>query len=803
MDIQCMGCMGMHDVEIDKCPHCGFKESEYKSIGYHLPIHSTLVDTYIVGRAIGYGGFGVTYVGYNAILDKKVAIKEYLPGEFATRSPGEATVSVFTGDKEKAYYRGLERFEQEAKKLSKLKDNEGIVEIYDCFRANNTVYIVMECLEGETLKELLKRKKKLSVEKATDIIAEVLKILSKVHQAGIIHRDISPENIFITKEGGIKLIDFGAAKNAATGYSKSLSVIIKQGYAPPEQYFSKGRQGSWTDVYACAATYYKLLTGITPEDSMERKGKDNLKPPSRYGIKIKKSQENALLNALALDIEKRTATSAEFLNGITAQNNKIKRTKAKNKKADIGRLPWGIKIAIGFAVVLLLMAFTAGYNIVRDNFITDEEVINQNQVYVPNVINLSYDEAEKILSENGLVAVRGDWVSSDDALRDTVMGQEISAGEIVDIGTEIKLDLSSGGINSVMGDYVGLSKEAAMEELDGLHIYANFEEVSSSMAKGCIVSQSIPCDEMVRRGSEVTLQVSKGMDDYEEGETVVPNLCNNDLETGLALAEESQLYIAIEKRSYSDVIPKGSIISQSYNQGDKVAKGTVVVLEVSDGVEMIEIPSYYLTKADDYKKTLEELGFECCIEYIYDENYVGEVFPGYVLELDVEAGEKYPIGTAVTIYEMDGLLFDASIVNNMDRITEKYKVGEEIKIEMELKAEQGNSAIPWSAKFVLNYDNEYLQFSGVEGNVTSEIINNRIENYESSLILRCQGNEKDYYDHIVVSFIALKEGATNILVSDYDYPYDQGFDSGFIVETSGYYYVASETAELISYIIEE
>ena len=161
--------------------------------------------------------------------------------------------------------------------LAKFQDEPNIVHIYDCFEANNTAYIVMEYLEGESVKELLAREGKISTDQALDIVLKVAAALKKVHKEGIIHRDIAPDNIYILKNGDVKVLDFGAARYATTKHSKSLSVIIKPGYAPEEQYRSRGDQGPWTDVYALAATFYKMVTGVTPEDAMERSVKDFLK----------------------------------------------------------------------------------------------------------------------------------------------------------------------------------------------------------------------------------------------------------------------------------------------------------------------------------------------------------------------------------------------------------------------------------------------------------------------------------------------------------------------------------------------
>jgi serine/threonine protein kinase len=189
----------------------------------------------------------------------------------------------------------------------------GIVQIYDVFQENDTAYIVMEFLEGEDLGTRLKREKTISADEAVKIMVPVLEALSAVHQSKIIHRDIAPNNIFLCKDGRVKLLDFGAARSATGTYSKSLTVLYKEGYTAEEQYQSRGEQGPWTDVYAAAATMYKAITGVTPDGAMERRRKDRLKEPSKCGVKIEKNVERAIMNALIMDHKKRTQ-SAEIFN---------------------------------------------------------------------------------------------------------------------------------------------------------------------------------------------------------------------------------------------------------------------------------------------------------------------------------------------------------------------------------------------------------------------------------------------------------------------------------------------------------
>ena len=287
MLVRCLGCMEQYEEEYKVCPHCGYVVGTTAEEAIHMEPGTILHDRYIAGKVLGYGGFGVTYIGWDGRLEQKVAIKEYLPSEFSTRMPGQSQVKVFGGEKSEQYHDGLAKFIEEARRLAKFQNEPGIVKIFDSFEENDTAYIVMEYLDGETLTSYMDREGTVSEDQAVQMLLPILESLKTVHAEGILHRDIAPDNIFLTKEGEVKLIDFGASRYATTSHSRSLTVIIKPGYSPEEQYRSRGDQGPHTDVYALAATMYKMVTGQTPPDAMERRAKyenqnkDILVPPHK------------------------------------------------------------------------------------------------------------------------------------------------------------------------------------------------------------------------------------------------------------------------------------------------------------------------------------------------------------------------------------------------------------------------------------------------------------------------------------------------------------------------------------------
>lgn len=304
------------------CPECGFDESLWEVMPHHLRPGTVLAGKYMFGKAIGEGGFGITYIGIDLNLNLRVAIKEYFPSGCVTRNSSVTdTVTVFSGDMMTAFNTGKEKFIEEARRLAQFNDSDGIVSVKDFFLENGTAYIVMEYLEGETLKSFLTRRGgKLSVAETLNMIEPILKSLSQLHQSGLIHRDISPDNIIITKSNKVKLIDFGAARDISSDGQRSLSVQLKPGYAPEEQYRSHGTQGSWTDVYALCATIYRMITGQVPVESLDRLHDDCLSLPSALGTDISPQTESVIMMGLAVDYRQRLQSVGELYNAL--YNNK-------------------------------------------------------------------------------------------------------------------------------------------------------------------------------------------------------------------------------------------------------------------------------------------------------------------------------------------------------------------------------------------------------------------------------------------------------------------------------------------------
>ncbi len=280
-----------------------------------LPLGSVLAGQYVIEGVLGQGGFGITYAARDHVSKNVVAIKEYFPDSIATRV-NQSTVVPYSGNKEDNYQYGLDCFKKEAYTLGQFAGHPHIVNIHCYFEENGTAYFVMDMIRGMSLASYLKQKKTLKYEEALAILLPVMQALVDVHAKNIIHRDISPDNIYLEDGGGIKLLDFGAARYSIGDRTQSLSIILKHGFAPPEQYTSRGHQGPYTDIYALGATFYYVLSGRKLPDSIERLTEDKLIPLSARGVSLPPAADLAIMRALSVDRNNRFQKMPEFIKAL-------------------------------------------------------------------------------------------------------------------------------------------------------------------------------------------------------------------------------------------------------------------------------------------------------------------------------------------------------------------------------------------------------------------------------------------------------------------------------------------------------
>lgn len=320
-----------------------------------------LKERYKIEEVIGAGGFGITYCAWDPLLQSYVAIKEYYPSGIATRSADSSKVCVPVGQEQREYHRGRIRFLKEAQDVARFQSEPNIVSIYDYLEENDTAYMVMEYLHGCTLKQYIREHGgRLDTDHILHICLSVLDALAVVHKAGMIHRDISPENIFICEDLTVKLIDFGAAKQVYLDGEQTMSVVLKPGYAPPEQYAKKDKQGPWTDIYALGATLYFAATGEKPEESFGRVLEDTIKPVCEVNPEIPRAMSQVIMRAMSVKIEDRYQTVEAMREALLAgegQNAQMEPYVIPASRISKRDLPKkrGFLIGVAFCIVIMLV----------------------------------------------------------------------------------------------------------------------------------------------------------------------------------------------------------------------------------------------------------------------------------------------------------------------------------------------------------------------------------------------------------------------------------------------------------------
>ena len=319
---------------------------------------------YRIESILGQGGFGITYLATDTKLDQSVAIKEYMPLDLASRE-GDSSVMPVTDEREEAFEWGRTRFLEEAKTLVKFK-HRNTVRVLFYTEANNTGYMVMEYEEGQALDARLRREEPFDEEALFDTFLPLLDGLSVVHEAGFIHRDIKPANIFIRNDGSPVLLDFGAARQAMAGHTRTLTAVVSPGYAPFEQYASSGeKQGPWTDIYAMGATMYHAVVGRAPPDAITRSAimheEPDPLPPATQAEREGFSQEvlASIDRALAFRDTDRPQTVNEWRDMLTGAKPAFDNPSRTKTELQAHQSTWGMWL--GVASITLVFAAGAFY----------------------------------------------------------------------------------------------------------------------------------------------------------------------------------------------------------------------------------------------------------------------------------------------------------------------------------------------------------------------------------------------------------------------------------------------------------
>lgn len=307
----CMGCM--HKLDWDgRCHYCGFDERNYKK-DQQLGLHTRLKNgEYMIGRQLGQGGFGITYIGMDTTLLQTVAIKEYFPFG-AVRRNDRNEIELNDEKYRKDYEKGLESFLCEGRILARFSNLTAVVGVKNFFHENNTAYLVMDYVEGLSVREYVKHYGVLSPDRTLFLVQQVIADMQMIHHKQVLHRDVSADNLIITHNGSLKLIDFGATRQEFTKNQYTGTILCKQGYSAIEQYSTGRNQGPWTDIYGLCASIYFMLTGVVPDSAPDRIQNDCVRSLVQMDeIAMPKVQKEAIMKGLAVEVEHRCHTMAEL-----------------------------------------------------------------------------------------------------------------------------------------------------------------------------------------------------------------------------------------------------------------------------------------------------------------------------------------------------------------------------------------------------------------------------------------------------------------------------------------------------------
>ena len=393
---RCYSCFKEYDDILNVCPHCGQPAITKPIEPVHLVPGTVLADRYILGLAVGSGGFGVVYKAWDSKLEIIVAVKEFFVSRLVTRAEGLPDLIVSKKSQEEFTYR-KERFLAEARDMAKFRDHRSIPNVIEYFEENNTAYIVMELLQGVALNQYMREHPGgIGTDFAIMIANEVGNALNTLHKAKIIHRDVAPDNIYVCsgKELKIKLMDLGAAK-LTDATDDVVDIILKPGYSPVEQYEKGADIGPWSDIYALGATLYAMLTGIKPEESTNRMIEDKLLSPREIDPEIPENLSNAVMKAMALDKHMRFRNVKEFLDAINGSRKVIPLNKERKRRK--------ARRALGIVAAIAAVLAIAGLGVYEYTQKIKEQELE------PAEISVWFSVEEGSSEENAMAKIRDDF----------------------------------------------------------------------------------------------------------------------------------------------------------------------------------------------------------------------------------------------------------------------------------------------------------------------------------------------------------------------------------------------------------
>lgn len=545
----CMGCMNELD-ENGVCHYCSYTDDTPYLQSYLAP-RTVLDNRYIVGKMLSYNGEGASYICYDTVADAKAVVREYIPDTLCERERGTNNI-VVDSDCLAKYKTFMSEFVDMNKTLSKMRNLEHIVTAEDIFYENNTAYVIFDYVEGVSLKKFLQSNKGfLTWEQVKKLFVPLFTTLSIIHNAGIIHRGISPENIIVTTDGELKLTGFSISsiRTSNTG----LSTEFYSGYTAPEQYSCLEWQGTWTDVYSIAAVTYRILTGIMPLDASTRIYNDTMPEAAKINPRVPNHVSKVLAKAMRVKGSQRIQTITELVSElfephhhmehqkgatqtipiVNPSNKNNAQQKDEPKKLNTGAIVAGVIIfalIVGLGVFLVHQilsknddtdSFLDSSSVEESSFESSEiqtSVTEEKSVYgygsiMPNLVNMRYETAVRQLGND--FNIRPEYFYSDSVEKGIITEQSIPAGSDYDPSrkNELVLKVSKGSENVSVPSYSGLSEKDYLSQLDSLEIkYSVEKDYSSTVSEGYVVSTSVePGDKVnIKNGDILTVVVSKG-----------------------------------------------------------------------------------------------------------------------------------------------------------------------------------------------------------------------------------------------------------------------------------------------------
>ncbi len=620
----CPGCMGRWEDTRKPCPRCGFSWETENHSPRELPPFTILAGRYLLGTRIGAGGFGITYLGLDLAEEKPVAIKEFFPVSLAERR--EEKVIALPGEDGRYFREALRSFRKEAELLSRFGGVEGIVRYLDYVQENETAYLVMEYVEGENLKQKMRRMEApFSQEEALTLLYPILLAVDAMHRKNVLHRDISPENLILKPDGTLTLIDFGAAREYSLEEDENLTVILKRGYAPDEQYHSGSRQGPWTDLYACCAVLYQMVSGLLPQDASSRRQKDRLLPLDEIeGLEVTEGFARAIEKGMTIYATERYSSIGKLLSDLDPDGTfraKLEKEKAerteKTEKAegtDADTAPRESqaekrKKSLENKDAELAAALAAVQQYRKEKL----PEIDMSVVEDPELSRIDISGAEKA-GERRKAGKAGQPAPEEEE-------EEISRTRGIVIAVVLVLAIFAAVLIYSVGkwssaevpDMTGMTEEEARVVLAETKFTCSdgnlaYYEYNDSVEEGIIYDQYPEAGERVSKDTEVTIYISKGPS------AEVPDVTGLFMEDARAgLEPDFQVHMEFSKVSADDPAGNGEILSQSLAPGEITGEGADITLTAA----VKEVAGQELSFAEE---TFSELGFEVSVEHRYSDD---------------------------------------------------------------------------------------------------------------------------------------------------------------------------------------